>query len=188
MNVIYKENCNLWSNANFYLLTMLHIENLLLNVNALILHSCYMEYKNQAILFTAPSGTGKTTQGNIWKKIYNSKIINGDKCILQKMKDNFMACGFFLHGSAKECENYSIPIKAIVIVRQSPIDYIEELDIAKKVSLLYTEITVNNWNNRRIFHTLNLLEELVQRTTVIMLHCTMKDSAAYTLHHYLYGD
>lgn len=178
---------SLWKNPNAYFLTWVHIEKLLLDVDALILHSCYTEYKGKAILFTAPSGTGKTTQAEIWKRVYGSRIVNGDKCILQKSDDQFYAGGFFLHGSADECENKSMPIHAIVIVRQSKHDYVEELNAVQKIGLLYSEITVNRWSKDFISRTMTLLEDLIQNTRVIMLHCTMEDRVAQVLHEYLFG-
>ena len=178
---------NLINNPNYNILTMIHLEQLLLSVDALILHSCYTEYQNEAILFTAPSGTGKTTQANLWKKNYDISIINGDKCLLQKYNETYYACGFFLSGSAEECENKSMPIKAIVIVRQDKEDYIEEISDANKVGLLYSEITINDWNFDFVNKSLDLLEDLISKIPVLILHCTMEDHAAHVLHDYLYG-
>lgn len=188
VQVQYMESRGLWDNPNFYFLTYIHLEQLLLETETLVLHSCYTEYRGEAILFTAPSGTGKTTQAELWKKNYGSTIVNGDKCILQKGSHGFYAGGFFLHGSAPECENRCMPIQAVVIVRQSKRDYIEEINPAQKVALLYPEITVNGWNSEGVIKTIGLLEELIQTTKVFLLHCTMEDSAARVLHEYLYGE
>ena len=35
----------------------------------MVLHCAYVEYKGDAVLFSAPSGTGKTTQAGLWKSI-----------------------------------------------------------------------------------------------------------------------
>lgn len=183
----YVEGRGLWYNPNFYLLTCVHLEQLLLDVGALVLHSCYTEYRGEAILFTAPSGTGKTTQAELWKRLYGSRIVNGDKCLLQKTDEGFFACGFFLHGSAEECENRAMPIRAIVVVRQSERNYVEELNAVQKVGLLYSEVTANSWNKKGVERTMELLEELIMRTPVMMLHCTMQDAAADILYAYLYG-
>lgn len=184
----YLTRSNVWRNPNFSLLTHVHIEKLLLDVNAMVLHSCYTEYKGKAILFTAPSGTGKTTQANIWKRVYGSSIVNGDKCLLQQTADGFMASGFFLHGSAEECENRAMPIEAIVVVRQSKQDAVQELRPMQKLSLLYSEMTINGWDKASVEKAMGLLEQLIAGTRVIMLHCTQMDSAAKTLHRYLFGE
>ncbi|WP_370839368.1 hypothetical protein [Intestinibacter bartlettii] len=35
--------------------------------------------KDKGILFSAPSGTGKSTQADLWEKYENAEIINGDR-------------------------------------------------------------------------------------------------------------
>lgn len=50
------------NNINILFLEMLALEKYLLKRNALILHSSFIEYRNKGIVFTAPSGTGKSTQ------------------------------------------------------------------------------------------------------------------------------
>ena len=42
------------------------LEHLLATQRAVILHSAYIDYKGKAILFSAPSGTGKSTQAELW--------------------------------------------------------------------------------------------------------------------------
>ncbi|WP_426350909.1 hypothetical protein ACPWSR_06660 [Alloiococcus sp. CFN-8] len=185
--VYYNKLSNVWNNGNMSIWNLLHLENNLLTTGGLPLHCCYMMYKEQAILFTAPSGTGKTTQGTLWNRLYGSQIINGDKCLLQQEGESWLACGFPFHGSAEECENKSYPIRAIVIVRQSQEDAIEELTLAQKTGLLLSECTVNTWNPERVNKALDMLTDLAIRTTVIMLHCTLEDNAARVLHQYLYG-
>ena len=187
VHVFQRRDPNLWNNPNYYPLTLMHIEDLLLDAEGLILHTCYTEYQGGAILFTAPSGTGKTTQAELWKKCYGSTIVNGDKCILQRTPEGWRACGFFLHGSAPECENRSLPIRAIVVVRQSPRDHVEEIPAAQKLGLLYSECTVNNWDPAQVQTALSLLSDLVSRVPVVLLHCTMEDSAAQVLHQHLFG-
>ena len=186
--VLYKNSNYLQAHPHFPFLHHIHIEQQLLQSQAMILHSCFMEYHGKGILFTAPSGTGKTTQGKLWERIYQASIINGDRCLIQKYKDRFYGCGYFNHGSAPECENRIIPLDAIVIVRQSPSDQIVELSLQEKIQWIYSETTVNKWNSDAISATLDLIIELVTQVRVIRLNCTMNDSAAHVLHHYLYKE
>ena len=186
VSVSFLENYSIWNHPNMLLWNIIHLENHLLRAQALILHSCYIEYRGEAILFTAPSGTGKTTQANIWTKVYGSLIINGDKSILQQTPSGWQACGFPMSGSSDDCQNLSFSIRAVVIVRQSLQNHIEELPLWKKVSLLYSECTVNPWNPQRMNYSMDLLTHLAQQLPVFILHCNMQDQAAYLLHHYLF--
>ncbi len=185
ITIDYLPQTNLWNHPNMQLWNLLHLENLLLSVDALVLHSCYLHYRGKAILFTAPSGTGKTTQGKLWERLYDARIINGDKTLLQKDGEAWLAEGYPFHGSAPECENEAYPIGAIVIVRQDKTDYVEELSPIKKAGMLYSECTVNSWNAQAVNRTMDLLFDLVWHVPVVMLHCTLADSAGEVLQQYL---
>lgn len=187
LRIAFTDNINILNNPNMQLWNLLQLENFLLETEGIVLHCCYTMYREEAILFTAPSGTGKTTQANIWKKCYGSQIINGDKCLLQRHEAQWQAWGFPLHGSAQECENQRYPIRTIAVVRQDKTDWVEEVNPARRLGLLYSECTVNSWDQERVQMALELLTDLVMKVNVVIIHCTMEDNAAHVLHEYLYG-
>lgn len=186
VDIHFKFSTGYWSHQCASIWSMIHLESQLLLADSILLHCCYIQYKSEALLFTAPSGTGKTTQGNIWKKVYGSQIVNGDLAVLQKTADGWDACGFPLSGSADECENLCYPIKAVVVVRQSPENHIEELSRIQQESLLYSECYVNSWNTDLINKAFDLLSNLARTIPVIIYHCNMEDKAAQVLHNFLY--
>lgn len=188
IHIYYLKSSHMWENPNTRIWNWLHMENVLLHNNGLILHCSYMMYKGKAILLSAPSGTGKTTQAKLWEKLFHSEIINGDKCLLQLEKGIWYACGYPYHGSADECRNEKYPILSIVVVRQSLFDEIKEMSLIQQVSCINSEITVNSWNIDRVMKTLDLVTDLCQKVKVIKQHCTMNDQAALTLHHYLFHE
>lgn len=167
----------------------IHLEQLLLQNNALILHSASIIVKGKAIIFTAPSGTGKTTQTNLWHK-YMDKVedLNGDRTLLQKMGQKWFACGFPLYGGVLRCEQKAVPIAGIVIIRQGKEDKVKELSIIKKVSLLYSEITVPAIESFAVNRVMDLVEDLVKNITVIQLDCTMKKDAVTVLKQRLFKE
>lgn len=57
--------------------SLLSLERRMNSYKSYILHSSYIVYQEQAILFSAPSGTGKSTQADLWKKYRDIEIING---------------------------------------------------------------------------------------------------------------
>lgn len=187
IDIQFKFSTLVWGHPNMVMWPLLQLESQLLLTHSLILHSCYTQYQGEAILFTAPSGTGKTTQGNLWRKVYNAEIVNGDLCLLQQQGSAWKACGYPMSGSAPECKNKSYPIKAIVVVRQHLVNHIEELSESRKMGLVYSECTVNTWNAQRVAQALDLTIDLVRKVPVLMLHCNMEDDAAHLLHKYLYN-
>ena len=64
-------------------LSLLALERRLAEQPCLILHCAYTEYQGKAMLFSAPSGTGKTTQAGLWEQYRGSRTVNGDKALLE---------------------------------------------------------------------------------------------------------
>ncbi|MCD7820440.1 MAG: hypothetical protein LUH07_15545, partial [Lachnospiraceae bacterium] len=188
VTIYFLDDYSLWRNPNIRIWNMVHMEQLLLRTGAFVLHCSYLMYDGSAILFSAPSGTGKTTQAELWKAAYHAAIINGDKAIIRRKGKIWYACGYPFHGSAVECLNLDYPIKAIVVVRQNPDDFMEELRPMRKVQAIYSEATVNAWDTASVNHALSLIEELTETVTVVCQHCTMKDEAYRTLYRYLYEE
>ncbi len=82
------------------------------------LHASYIIYHGEAILFTAPSQTGKSTQAALWEKYRGAEIINGDRVLLQRTDDGFTANGIFYCGSSGICKNVTSPLRAVVLLKQ----------------------------------------------------------------------
>ena len=166
---------------------MMHIEEYMLGNHALVLHSASIICQDQAILFTAPSGTGKSTHADLWHKIYpNIRDINGDRTTLQYDGQNWLACGFPIFGSSYICEQLACPIRAIIILEQCPHNYIEQLSSIQKISLLYSQITVPSFSEICVDTAMQYIEELISQIEVIRYHCNMEEEASTLLHDYLF--
>lgn len=185
VTIYFIDKLSIWNNPNIRIWNLVHMERLFLRVGAMVLHCSYLMYEGKAILFSAPSGTGKTTQAKLWEKLYPAHIVNGDKAILQKKNGIWYACGYPFHGSADECLNQDYPIEAVVVVRQNPTDFIEEFRPLQKLQAVYSETTVNAWDAESVNQTLNLVSDLVTNVQVVCQQCTMKDDACHTLQRYL---
>ncbi len=167
----------------------IHLERLLLWNNALVLHSASIIYREEAILFTAPSGTGKTTQTDLWHQ-YREGVsdLNGDRTVLQWTERGWYGCGFPIYGGTVRCVQAAAPVRAIVVIRQAKEDTIRELSPMERVMYLYSECTVMRAYEEDIENVMSLLEEIAATVTVIELDCTMERSAVNVLHQYLYGE
>ena len=56
------------------LLDLLSFERVILQNNGVILHSSFIKYNDYAILFSGPSGVGKSTQANLWKLLMGIEV------------------------------------------------------------------------------------------------------------------
>lgn len=164
------------------------LERRQLDYGALILHCAYMELEGEAILFSAPSETGKTTQANLWGKYRGTRTVNGDRALIQKKDGRWIARGWPVCGSSGVCHNRDLPIRAVVMLSQAPEDRAERLAPMKAFTQIYSQITVNRWNKDANIRTMELLEQLIGEVPVYHLACTMNETAVAELERILMED
>ncbi len=162
------------------------IEKLLMKFDAMILHSCHIQKDGQSILFTAPSGTGKSTQGELWRKYRDAEVINGDRTIIRKREGSWYAYGAPFCGTSNIHLNRQAPIKAIVVLRQAPEDQVELMSGRQAFTAMYSEVTVNSWNDAYVQKALNWVTELLGDIKIYSFLCTKDPEAVDTLERYIY--
>lgn len=150
---------------------LIAFEDILCNNEAFILHSSYIKWKNKAILFSAPSGIGKSTQANLWEKYENAEIINGDRVVIRKNYNKWNAYGLPFAGSSHIYKNIKTPIEAIVILRQGKENKISKLSQIDGFKYIYSETTVNSWNEKFVDKISDIISTLVKDIPVYLLIC-----------------
>lgn len=84
----------------------------------LVLHSAYIVARTgEAILFSGPSGVGKSTQAALWERCAGARVVNGDRALVDVAKKT--ANGIFYSGTSGISENVTAPVRAIVLLGQS---------------------------------------------------------------------
>ncbi len=169
-----------------WFLEMLAMERFLLKANGLILHSSYIAWHHTGILFTAPSGTGKSTQASLWEKYADAEIINGDRSIMiqNPLNHQFYVCGLPFCGSSGINKNVCIPLRAIVFLEQGPENIVKSCPPAYASSHLFGEMSINQWNPDFVVKSLHLIEELMKKVQLIQLTCTPEPDAVSALQNY----
>ena len=166
--------------------SMFALEKRMWERDSLILHSCSVTYRDgEAILFSAPSGTGKSTQGELWRQNRGSRVINGDRNLLSRRDGSWYMRGWPVCGSSEICHNEEYPIKAIVMLEQAPEDHIERLEGMKAYARVFPEITCNRWNRTRLEKTMDQIETLINEVPVYLLKCTVSGNSVDILDHKL---
>ena len=162
-------------NANWTLFLML--ERMLLPFARIILHSSAVVYDGQAILFTAPSGTGKSTQASLWEACTGAEIINGDKVIVSANDDIPMAYGGPIAGTSRIFKDMQAPIRAIVYLHQGPENKLTFLDRRHAFMALYSQ-TVKSSDDAAFNEALiPLIAKIVDKVPVVDYFCQPNASA-----------
>ena len=154
------------------LLDAANLEHMLTALGAVSLHSSFITHCGQAILFSAPSGTGKSTQAALWEQYAHAEQINGDRSVIRCVDGVWTAFGFPFAGSSGIYKNKSAPIRAIVVLRQAKDNTIERLGASEAFRLLYSETAIQRWNTQGHAAAVDLLIRLSAAVPVYRLCCT----------------
>ncbi len=109
------------------------------------LHCATIEDRGRGILFLGPSGIGKTTQAERWAQYRGAAIINGDIGFVQRTPRGYIAWGSPWHGSSPYCLNTSVPVKALVVLKQAPENRLRELTGFEKVREVSSSVFYPTW-------------------------------------------
>lgn len=165
--------------------SLLALEKVMIGSEALILHSAYMCLNGKAVLFSAPSGTGKSTQADLWERYRGTRTINGDKSLLLKGEDGWYAHGWPICGSSEICKNETFPVLGIVMLKQAKENSVRRLGIAEAVKKLVPQITMNMWNTQFQMKALDLIGQLSMEVPVYELECDISEDAVTCLENIL---
>lgn len=162
-------------------MSLLAMERPMIARESLILHCAYMVYRGKAILFSAPSETGKSTQAGLWEKYRSSRTVNGDRALLRKIDGQWYADGWPVCGSSEICHAERYPIHAIVMLKQGKVNQTKRLSPMQAFAKVYSQITINQWNKAYVNKAIVLVEELAQRVPVYQLTCDISEEAVRCL-------
>lgn len=157
--------------------------------DALTFHSSCISYKDNAVLFAAPSGTGKSTQSGLWKKYYPDDVIyiNDDTPILRKKDNVFHAFGTPWAGTSGINNNIFAPIKAIVYVKRNTECRIRRLSEQESIFRLMKSVRMQFFPVQRERQT-KLLFELMRSVPVYELQCDISREAVEIVKSVVFGE
>ena len=150
-----------------------------------ILHSCYIKTDEGAVLFTANSGVGKSTQGKLWERYGGASIINEDRALVFHNGDGFYAGGFVYSGSSKICENETMKVRAIVLVRQGNENRVIRTRAGLAIKFLYMQLVSSNYRDEDKLKKMDFAERLFRKNEVLTLTCRPDADAVMVLKDYL---
>ena len=175
-----------WGTTAGQLFEVLDLPRLLLRFNRLVMHGAYIQSQGRAIIFTAPSGVGKSTQAELWRRTCGSRIVNGDRVVIGFDDGQLMAYGFPFSGSSPECENVAAPIAAIVSLSQAKENRLHLLSGKEAIKQLVRGVYSEGGNDFSAQIALGL--RVAQSVPVYHLACLPDEGAVGILHRDLWDE
>lgn len=160
-------------------------ESLLIHKNRMCLHAACVDTPLGGILFSGPSGIGKSTQAGLWCQHRGAKQINGDRPILSKEKEGWLAWGSPYAGSSKCHLNESCPVTAIVILQQAKECSLQRLSEKDAFRFVWSGLTIHSWDRNFVEKACDLTKELIETIPVFKFSCTPDENAVAYLEHEL---
>lgn len=145
--------------------------------NGLMFHSSLIEVNGQGIMFIGPSGIGKTTQAEQWKRYRDAVIINGDMALVHYDGTRYMGHGCPWHGSSPYCENREVPLAGIIVLEQAPVNRIERLGGISMIGRVTQNVFLPKWYEEGVEKALETLDGLLTDIPVYLLGCRVDEEA-----------
>lgn len=150
----------------------LGLEAMLIHKNRLCLHAACVQTQLGGILFSGPSGIGKSTQAELWCNFRGAKQINGDRPILSRHEDGWLAWGSPYAGSSRCHINESCPVTAIIMLRQARECSLRRLSLPEAFRAVWSGLTVYSWDKTFVDAASSLALELIASVPVLEFACT----------------
>lgn len=147
--------------------------------DTLLVHGSALEADGVGYLFTAPSGTGKSTHARLWRELLGARVrmINDDKPLLRLGPEGVTVYGTPWNGKHRLGENVAVPLRAICFLEQAAENAITPLSGAEVWKVLLAQV-YRPADPAALRRTLELLDGLCARLRFYRLRCNMAPEAA----------
>lgn len=149
----------------------------------IMLHSASILYNGKAWLFSGQSGTGKSTHTNLWNKLWDTPLINGDLNLIRATADNgqFFIYGTPWCGTSEICDNEVHELGGIVFLKQAPSNYCKELSPDERRLNIFQRLITPMWTEEMLDNVLAMIDNIADVIFIRRLFCTPEDEAAQVM-------
>ena len=167
-------------------LNLLPLSSLLLERGTLTMHASYICHRGEGILFSGPSGIGKSTQAELWQQYRGAKVVNGDRVLITPTDNGTLVASHYLSGTSGVCSNVTSALKAIVLLEQAGENTTRPTSAWQILRLVMGQIDYAVSDREQLIKVSGLVEKMLRSTTVCRYGCRIDENAVDTLENYLY--
>lgn len=161
------------------------IAEIMPDYDTILFHGSAVAVDGMGYLFTAKSGTGKSTHTRLWREYLGDRavMVNDDKPLVKITDSGVTVFGTPYNGKHRLGGNISVPLKAVCILSRSEENRIETA--GKDLYPMLLQQVYRPADADRMKKTLSLLDRLTDRTELYHLWCNTDISAAKTSYEYM---
>lgn len=160
----------------------MELEHQIASRDGILLHASWIRWKDRAILFTAPSGVGKSTQAELWCRLRGAELMNGDRtAVFADQGGGVQVRGIPLAGSSGVCQNVQMPLAAIVYLSQAKETTIAPLTGFRAFRSIWEGCSVTALDREDAQRSLQTVMTVLEQIPVYHLACTPDESAVAAL-------
>lgn len=152
----------------------------LLYFSGLYLHASAVELNGRAYLFSADSGTGKSTHTHIWQQLFGeaAQVFNDDKPVLRYLDGKWYAYGTPWCGKDGINQNKKVPLAGICFLKQAPENKIRRLSSQEAMHRLLSQTIYKFHQEERLDLMIGLADKLLRQIPFFELENKPEPEAA----------
>ena len=144
-----------------------------------LFHCSAVAVDGKAYLFTAPSGTGKSTHTRLWREVLGDRavMINDDKPLLRVTSDSVLVYGTPWDGKHRLSTNTVAPVAGICMLERGEKNHVERIAKEEAFPRLLQQ-TYRPQSPVELMKTMELLDAVASNVPLCRLRCNMEPEAA----------
>lgn len=147
--------------------------------DTILFHGSAIAVDGEVYLFTAKSGTGKSTHTRLWREYFGERavMVNDDKPLIRVTREGVTVYGTPWNGKHRLGANLAAPLKAVCLLERAKENHIE----AAAAKALYPSLLQQTYrpaNPAAMVQTLQLLDRLTGQVGLYRLGCNLSPDAA----------
>ena len=148
----------------------------MVDFDTILMHGSVVAVDGEAFLFTAKSGTGKSTHTRYWREVFGERavMVNDDKPLLKLTDDGVLACGTPWDGKHRLSTNVCLPLRAICILERGETNEITPISAREALPMVFQQ----TYRPKKLSKYMEIIDKLTQRVKFYRLRCNMSQEAA----------
>ncbi len=143
------------------------------------LHASAVVLEGGAYLFSANSGTGKSTHTEKWCRLFGASYLNDDKPALRRINDQWFAYGTPWSGKHDLSSPEGVPLKGIAFVIRGERNSIRQMKPGEAVGYFMSQSLWRLESNASMEKQLVFMDDILRQIPVWELTCRNDDEAAF---------